>query len=78
MHKYKPPSTWGVEIPQLSELSSPFEALRYITESLPPPFSPVYERKCQPYVIQMKQMWFKGNNIFNSDARTQMSPNGLN
>ena len=32
------PSTWGMEIPQLSELSSPFEALRYITESLPPIF----------------------------------------
>ena len=66
-----------MEIPQLSELSSSFEALRYITESLPP-FSPVYERKRQPYMVQMKQMWFKGNKIFNSDARTQMNPNGLN
>ena len=52
MHKYKPPSTWGVEIPQLSELSSPFEALRYITDSLPPHFPPYMS-------ASVSHMWFK-------------------
>ena len=55
----------------LNPLSSPLEAWRYTTGRL----LPLHKCKHHSNVVPVKQMWFKWNNIFNSDARTQMNPN---